>query len=220
MNAKRAWQVGGVIAFLAVLLAGWFLLVSPLFDQAARSDLDAASVDAQNAALRTQIGSLKEIDQSALGKQLADFELAIPQIPAMTAMTRDIKSVVESAGATLTSVTYTDPALFAAAGGGVGEDGTPASGAASSSTAVPLPILQTDLDAATRAGLIDIVVTVSLEADQTQFLAAADALQSLAQRQILVTGINYNPPSGSSAGSGTINALAWVLPGKPIESAK
>ncbi|MBO9627569.1 MAG: hypothetical protein J7484_14510 [Microbacterium sp.] len=217
MNAKRIWQVGSLLAIIAVLAAGWFLLISPLFDQVKLNESNAATVESTNESLRSQIALLQGIDQDALKADIARYEVGVPKTPSTTSLTREIKATVEATGAALTAVAYSDPSNFVAGGTGVDENAEPVTAEETSGpNTVPLPLYQADIDRVVSAGLIAINVTVNLNADQVQFLAAADALQRAPSRKLLVTGVSFTPPTASATGMGTIEAIAWVLPSEPL----
>jgi hypothetical protein len=93
---------------------------------------------------------------------------------------------------------------------------------------VPLPITAADLQAVTDAGLLVVQFTVQLDGSDAQILATANALQA-ADRLFLVHSVDIasggeeappadadeeggSDPDAGAGRSGTIRALAFVLP--------
>ena len=76
----RIWLAGGALIAVIVVAFGWFMLAMPQLDQAAKADLQRASVQAQNdqlqAVLTTMKGQYENLD--ALQEQLEELHLSVP----------------------------------------------------------------------------------------------------------------------------------------------
>jgi len=116
MTSVKAWYIGAGLAAALVLVAGWFLLVSPLHSQA---DDIAATVDAKSAnvsTLESQIAKLK-VESKTLGavqQQVKTLRGHLPSTPSMPALIRDISAQAKAAGAELVGITPAQPAKLSA----------------------------------------------------------------------------------------------------------
>lgn len=226
MRGKLVWQIGAVIAIIAILGAGWFLLVSPKLAEASASDDARAEVESQNALLQGAVAKLAGVDVDALVDEVDGFAVGVPTTPEVTALFRQIRTLTEAAGATLASISLTDPVPFVP--GGAGATGDPkADEAAMSPTTddsgnivpgvVPLPVLQSDLDAAVEAGLLTTSVSINLGGSPEQILAAVQALQADGpQRRLTISSVLLSTDDSGTT-TGTLEGVAWILPLAPVD---
>lgn len=111
MTVMRKWSLLTAVLVLAVLAAGWFLLVSPKRGDAASLRDQKTQQDNANATLRTQIAALKEQakDLPKLQAQLAVIRTQLPADPQLPRLVRDLSAIAKSSGVTLASLAPSDP---------------------------------------------------------------------------------------------------------------
>ena len=227
MNAKLAWQVGGIVVVLGILAAAWFLLISPQFASAKSAGNQRGAVDAQNASLQADVARLKQVNVSELTGQIATFQQGVPATSEVISLFSQVRVLVESTGASLSAITVGSDTAFAptlkGATGDPKKDAATQSPPAGSSgkAAVPvslLPVLDSDLQASVSAGLLTMTVTIQVSGSRDQILAAANALQAAGpQRQMTISTISVSLPSNGGPGIGTFGGIVFVLPLAPVD---
>jgi len=119
---------------LAVILAGWFLLIAP--KRSTASDLEAQTATQVNAnqQLQTQITVLKQQSKDLPKKEaeLAALNTKIPSSTALPSLIRGLSAAAASAGVDLTSLTPSAPAPLTTPGT-TGTTTTPTTGTTSTS---------------------------------------------------------------------------------------
>jgi Tfp pilus assembly protein PilO len=212
------WTVGTALLCVALLAVTWLLLVSPRRDEA--TELRDANLAAQNqndllevkiAQLRAQFAKLPEKQA-----ELADILAQMPADAGMPRLVRDLDTMAQTTGATLTSVTpgaaqalVSDPARAAQA--------APAAPAGDAAAAAP---------ATETSAVVEIPVTVVIEGDYFQTVAFLKRLQKQMPRAFLVTTVQMSAGSGGSdaaAGSTgqvqvTIGGSVFALPGMSADT--
>src|SRR4028119_460004 len=119
MDKLKQWVLFTVVGCLAVLAAGWFLLISPKKAEATDPVAQTAVQETTNDGLRTQLQVLKA-QAKALPKKQADLARVatkIPDNPAMPSLIRALTTAATSAGVELISVTPGVPVAVEAAPG-------------------------------------------------------------------------------------------------------
>jgi type IV pilus assembly protein PilO len=203
MNSTRTWTAGTAVAAVLLLIAGWFLLISPQRSQAA--DL-RDQVTAQNAAndaialktkqLQAQFASLPERQA-----QLAEIKQQMPENPALPSLIRDLSSYAESAGVKLDSVAPGTPVAVAPA--------APAAPAGQPVAPGQAPA------AASTDGLLSIPTTVTAIGSYSELTLYLQKLQSSMRRAFLVNTVNLTKANTTGGSSGdltmTLNAEIFVM---------
>jgi Tfp pilus assembly protein PilO len=202
MNSTRTWTAGTAVAAVLLLIAGWFVLISPQRSEAA--DL-RDQVTAQNAAndqialktkqLQAQFASLPERQA-----QLAEIKQQMPDNPALPSLIRDLSSYAESAGVTLDSVA----------------PGTPAAVVAAAPAAAPAgqPVAPGQAPAAgSTDGLVSIPTTVTAVGSYSELTLYLQKLQSSMRRAFLVNTVTLAKANTKTAGdlTMTLNAEIFVM---------
>lgn len=127
----RQWSVLTAVAVLAVLAAGWFLLVSPKRSSAAALRADATAQALANDTLRAQLAALT-LQARNLPRErarLAVLGQKIPNSPALPTLIRRLQDAADQAGVTiLGSISPGLPAVVAT--GPTGAVPAPTAGAA------------------------------------------------------------------------------------------
>lgn len=110
-DKARLWYLGAALTSVLVLVAGWFLLVSPQHDTADELTVQAESVEAANVQTQAQIASLKAQykDLPALEQQLAAMRQRIPNAPNMPSVIRVVSTNASKSGVALTEFTPGGP---------------------------------------------------------------------------------------------------------------
>jgi Tfp pilus assembly protein PilO len=199
MDKLKQWVALTVAGCLALMAAGWFLLVSPKRGEAADLRAQTAAQEAVNAQLRTQLQVLQAQAKDLPKKQadLARVAAKIPDNPALPGLIRALTAASESAGVQLVSVTPGAPTAVevAPAAAPVAPDAAPADAAAAPAPAAP----------ATGAAGSLALISLSMDVvggyfEVEQFLANVENLP----RALRVTNLTLAPgasPTKKSEGS-------------------
>lgn len=120
MTSKmKQWVALSLVGVLAVLAAGWFLLVSPKRSEAAGVRTQVASQESKNSGLQAQLAVLKA-QAKTLPQQQADLARVaakIPDNPALPALIRALSSAADEANVELVSISPAPPVAVTAAPG-------------------------------------------------------------------------------------------------------
>ncbi|WP_426566857.1 type 4a pilus biogenesis protein PilO [Angustibacter sp. McL0619] len=118
MSKTRAWSAGAAVVGVLLIVAAWFLLISPqrseaasLRDQVTQQENTNATVRLRTQQLKAQFASLP-----ARQAQLAEIKRQMPDNPALPSLVRDLAKYAKAADITLVSVAPAVPAPFVAAG--------------------------------------------------------------------------------------------------------
>jgi Tfp pilus assembly protein PilO len=197
IGATTKWYAGAAAASVAVLGAGWFLLVSPQQTTAADITAQTQNVVQQNLAAEQQIAALKAEfkDLPQLQSQVAAIRTKIPQAPQEPALIRAISTAASKAGLTLDSMTFQVPQAIV--GGGAA---APTTGG---------------LNAFSTPGQVSQVgVTMQLKGSFADTRLFLNSLESM-QRAMLITGVDIarggqSTEAGSEGLSTTLTARVFM----------
>ncbi len=206
MSATRRWTLLSALAALLILLAGWFLLISPKRSEAAALRAQTSTQLAANDQLRVKIANLKAQaanlpEERAL---LASIAKQLPDNPALPQLVRDLTSMATAANVDLKSMAPGTASPFQ----------LPAPAAKGTTTTGTTPGTTTPATTAGSAGpggaqapaLFKITVTLQVQGtyvDIERFLNAAES----STRKMLVTGFSLTPGAASGAGSGSTGSI-------------
>lgn len=146
MDKVKQWAALTGVVVLAVLAAGWFLLVSPERAQASDLQSQAAAQQSAAAALQTQLAVLKAQAKDLPKQQakLAAVEAKIPSEPAMPALIRALTAAATASGVEFVSLVPGAPtpvdAAAATTPAAAGAAPTAAGGSAGTLSAIPVAI--------------------------------------------------------------------------------
>lgn len=190
MSKSRQWATLTAVVCLAVLAAGWFLVIKPQRAHASALRTQADGVKAQSAQLQTQVAQLRQQqkDLPAQQKLLSQIATKIPDNPALPSLIRQLSAAADGAGVNLVSLAPGQPSLASAAA-----VARSTSAAATGAARRPAP--------AAASPLATIPLMVSVQGSYfnvEQFFSAVESLN----RAMLVTGFSLAPASGSSAPAG------------------
>lgn len=117
MDKLKQWVALTVVGCLAVLAAGWFLVVSPKRAQADDLAAQATTEQSKNDSLQQQLAVLKSQAKPLPRQQarLAAVAAKIPDNPALPALIRALDAAAVAAGVELVSITPTAPTALTGA---------------------------------------------------------------------------------------------------------
>jgi Tfp pilus assembly protein PilO len=178
LDGAKKWYAAAALASVLVLVAGWFLLVSPQQQNAADIGVQADNQTAQNQVTQTKINALKAqyANLPSLEKQLAVVQTHMPQTPNMPGLLRNLSAAATAAGVKLVTVTPANPAPLA--GQAVSAKGTDTQNAPGEVQVIPVTLTISGPFANTRL-----------------FLTSLEAMP----RAFLVTGLTIARDSASAA---------------------
>ncbi len=194
----RQWTLLAVVAILAILAGGWFLLVQPKSDKAAEVRAATEAQDQANARLQTEITRLEKqaAEMPALQAKLAKFATRIPDNPALPTLIRTLTDAADRAGVELVSLAPSPPVAMAVA--------APAAGApAAATTPGAAPVSAAGALAATEP-LFQIPITLSVHGGYVQVQQFFSNIEDLT-RSMQVGAFTVAPFKGS-ADSSTVSA--------------
>ena len=117
MNRMRTWSLGAAgLAFL-VLVAGWFLLISPTKAKVSDLQTQTASQMQTNIGLETQLAAARRCRTRTCPKQeakLAKIRQHLPATPALPTYVRTLTKIAHDSGVKLVLVTPTPPVVVTA----------------------------------------------------------------------------------------------------------
>jgi Tfp pilus assembly protein PilO len=191
IGATTKWYAGAAAASVAVLGAGYFLLVSPQQTTAADIQAQTQTVVQQNLGTEQQIAALKAEfkDLPKLQSEVAAIRTKIPQTPNEPALIRAISQAAAKAGLTLESMQFQVPQAIV--GGGAAAPTT----AGTNSFSAPGQVSQ-------------VGVTMQMNGSFADTRLFLNSLESM-QRAMLVTAVDITRggDTGTSAGSGLSTTL-------------
>ncbi|MDQ1696109.1 MAG: hypothetical protein QOJ03_1462 [Frankiaceae bacterium] len=121
MEKMRQWSMLTAVGVVAVLAAGWFLLVSPQRSQAADVRTQATTQLSANASLRSRVDQLEQQkrDQPAQIAKLKKFDAQVPNNPELPTLIRQLSAAANGAGVDLVGLAPGQPTLVTAVSTGV-----------------------------------------------------------------------------------------------------
>lgn len=111
MTATRKWSLLAAVLVMAILAAGWFLLISPKRSDAAAFRDETTSQDEQNDRLEQQIAMLQALqkDLPAQRAKLEVFRDNIPDNPALPTLIRSLTAAGRKTGVSVDSLMPAPP---------------------------------------------------------------------------------------------------------------
>jgi Tfp pilus assembly protein PilO len=196
MTETRKWSAGAVVLIVAIVAAGWFLLVSPKRSDAADLKAQTATQQTANVALQQKLEELKaqQADLPQKRARLAAITTKIPGNPALPSLIRDLTAAGRKVGVSIDSMAPSAPLAVAAA--------APGAVAAAPATAAPA--------GATTDALLQVPLTLRVTGSYFELEQYVSKLEGL-DRSFLVTGFNIADASVAGAPEG---ALTITLSGR------
>lgn len=119
MNRTRKWIALTAVASIAVLAAGWFLLISPKKSSIADMKSQAVTAESNNQGLQTKLAMLKSQSKglAAENAKLAALAKKIPLTADLPALLRQLAAAATTSNVDLVSLTPAQPVALTAAPG-------------------------------------------------------------------------------------------------------
>lgn len=225
-SPMSTWVGGTVVLALLLLVAAWFLLISPVVTAAGETRQEAADLRATNEQTRLQVEVLKQqfetLDESKA--TLAELRLQVPTTAEISAYLRQVDAQATAHEVTLTSLTPSTPEVFSpAAAAGTSSSADEASSGTDASSAT------TTTTTTAPAGMVDIPVSMTVVGSYTNVMAWVQSIQQETDRVLLVTTVTGTGQDDAQAGGGrpatsvgdlevTVAGYLYVLPGDDMEA--
>ena len=226
------WVGGTVVVALLILVAGWFLLVSPVLAAASETRATAASVQADNIAARQRIETLKAqfatLDEKKA--ELATLQAQVPTTGQLSDYLRQLDAKAIEHQVVLTSVTPGSPELYApttpvpaAPAATDGEASTEGEASTDTGTVTDTTVVAAPVGPTIPAGMIDVPVTLTAVGTYANVMAWVESIQERTDRLLLVSSVNGISQEDAPAGGGkpqttkgdlevSISGFLYVLP--------
>jgi Tfp pilus assembly protein PilO len=124
MSSRKHLLALAIGLSLAILVGGYFLLISPKQKQVSDLRAQVTTQESSNSSLRSQVQMLQEL-QAKLPQQqaaLAKMQSKVPNSPALPDLLRALNKAADDSGVKLTGITPTAPSAVAGANGVSGID--------------------------------------------------------------------------------------------------
>lgn len=207
---RQLWAIT-VVLVLAVLAAGWFLLVAPKHSHAAALRAQTATQHSNSAALRVQLAQLQAQAKNLPAQQAAlrKIALQIPENPALPTLIRSLSAMSSATDTTLVSLKPSAPAAAVLATG-----------------AVTVPAGSASKAAPAQAGLQTIAMSIQIDGSYFGLVQLVSELERL-PRVFMVDGFQLTPQtatggsdsttSGSSGLSLNLTGRVFMAPPTPVQ---
>ncbi len=209
MSVTRKWSFLAAVLVVAIVAAGWFLLITPKRSEAAGLRSKAVSQDEANDRLTQQLEVLKA-QQADLPKQralLANIRTQIPDNPALPTLIRDLTSAGRKSGVSLDTLAPATPVAVvlaapvapvatvppADATAGTTEGATDAGAAAAPAVPVVPPA----------PTLLQVPLTLEVSGSYFELEQFVNKLERL-KRSFLITGFTIGESTADSAAEGDL----------------
>lgn len=214
MSVTRKWSLMAAVLVLAILAAGWFLLVAPKRSEAVGLREQTVSQEEANSRLLQQLEVLKA-QQAELPQQrarLAVMRTQIPDNPSLPTLIRDLTSAGRKVGVSLDTLSPATPVAVVSAV-------QPAVPAATETTAAAESSETTEATGATDAtapapaaappapSLYQVPLTLEVTGSYFELEQFVNKLEGL-KRSFLVSGFTLAPAEGAATSGGAPEANA------------
>jgi Tfp pilus assembly protein PilO len=118
LGRKGIAAIGAVVC-IVVLVAGWFLLISPVKSDISKTKAEAATQVEANDSARLKLSSMRSIAKQ-LPREQAELAALTQKVPAsaqLPTLLRDIQTAADNTGVSLKALTPSQPADLASAPG-------------------------------------------------------------------------------------------------------
>lgn len=107
MTDTRKWSLGAALVAVLILVAGWFLLITPQRAEVAELQTQTEAQENTNSSLNTELAVLKEQNKDLPEKQaeLAALQTKVPNSPELPTYIREMQDVGRQSGVSFTSLT-------------------------------------------------------------------------------------------------------------------
>ena len=211
---NRIFVIASVIGMVAVLLAGWFLGVSPQLSAAASDDTQRATVDGQNDALRVVVTQLiaDEKDLPKLKEDLSVLQRSIPRMADTSKFIDDLNGIAVATGVAVSSITLSDALAYVAPVSAAPVAVQPVDAAAAAPIAAPVdPLVPSAVTnpLVTTKNFVLVPITIQTKGAYEQVLNFVNGIQT-GSRLFLATSVKSNIGADGIT-TGTITGYIYVL---------
>ncbi len=199
------WIGGSVVAGVLILLAAWFLLLSPLREEAAGVRAEVVTAEQQNDLLELQLTSLRA-DFAKLPEYKAELEslrVSVPRTVESSSLLRELDALAQTTGVRISDIAFMAPVEV-----------VPVGAAVASAPAVPVEEATAGEEAVPAApsgpvaprGLVGLDLTLTVTGSPDAVGAFFTGLQDGSTRLLLVTGFDLSrlEEQGASDGQAAI----------------
>jgi Tfp pilus assembly protein PilO len=206
MDKMRQWSMLTAVGVIAVLAAGWFLLVSPQKSKAASLRAQVTSQESTNSSRQSRVNQLEQQKKGlpAQQKLLNQIAAKIPDNPELPALIRQLSDAARTSGVDLVSLQPGDPALVTSAVTRPVAHSTASTSSGSTSTAATLS------HPAASSPLAQIPVQILVQGSYFNVTSFFRSLEKMT-RAVLVSNWSLSP-AGSSSGGAASGTGADSLP--------
>lgn len=207
-NKTRVWVAGTLVLCLLLVVASWFLLISPKRAEAADLEQQAAGVQDSNLQLEARIAQLQVqfAELPSYQAELAALRQALPEDAALPTLVRDLDAMATAAGVSLMTLSpgtpVAVPTTAATPAAPAPAEGAPTEGGASTDAEAAAPA--TPAPAASE--LVSIPASVVVNGDFFQAELFLKKLQAEMPRAFLVQTLTVQ--ADTSSGAATAGAAA------------
>jgi Tfp pilus assembly protein PilO len=170
MSQSRIWVGGAAAVTVLMVIASYFLLISPKMGEASDTRAQKVTTEQANDQLKLDIAQLKAQFATLPARQaeLATIKQQMPSTPNLPTLIRSLSSMANEAGVTLVSISPSTPAPVASTG-------------------------STSTTAASTNGLFAVPVGVNVQGDYASSELFLQKLQTEMRRAYLVQGMSITP---------------------------
>jgi Tfp pilus assembly protein PilO len=222
MNDTRKWSMAATVLVLAIVAAGWFLLVAPKRSEASDLKAQAVQQDQANTDLEAKLAELKaqKADIPKQQARLAVFRRQIPDNPALPSLVRNLSTAAKDVGVSLdqlspaapVAVVSTSPVAVAPDPAATTDASSTESSDTTSTTPAPAPV-------APAPTLYQVPLSLGVTGSYFELEQFVNRLEGL-KRSLLVTGFTIGPASSDAAEPNdlTVNIQGRVFIAPPVEA--
>lgn len=193
------WIAGTAVAALVIIVAAWFLAISPTLTTASETRTQVDTQLSQNSEAQVKIANLKtqfaKLDETKA--ELAALQLQIPTSADLAVYTQQLAAIAAAHSVTVIAITVSSAAPvipFAP----VAAPAATASGSATADPAAPAPVAHIGI-----AGFYSLPTTVDVIGTYPNVLAFLQDLQTGTQRLFAVSNLAGTSLTKADANSGT-----------------
>ena len=193
------WIAGTAVAALVIIVAAWFLAISPTLTTASETRTQVDTQLSQNSEAQVKIANLKTqfAKLDATKAELAALQLQIPTSADLAVYTQQLAAIAAAHSVTVIAITVS-PAAPVIPFAPVAAPAATASGSATADPAAPAPVAHIGI-----AGFYSLPTTVDVIGTYPNVLAFLQDLQTGTQRLFAVSNLAGTSLTKADANSGT-----------------
>lgn len=225
MNASKQWTVATIVIAVLMLIAAWFLLISPVMASAAETNAAAEAQENTNSETQIEVDKLRKqfAEIETYEAQLAELQEGITTRQRYSDLQRLFAEVASDHDVIITSLTFGSAETLEVKepeGDSTEEDANVETTAPTESEPEPEPSASPGADGTGEVveaekseiqGLYSIELGMSITGRYNNVLAAVDALQTGTNRIVLITSVNLGAVDTDALGESELAAAAEDL---------